>query len=375
MRLVYLSPVPWASFAQRPHKFVEWFHKRTDARVLWIDPYPTRLPELADFKHRPTPSREERQGLSDWISVVRPSALPIEPLPGLSLINKLVWSSTFLQVREFVGGHNALIAVGKPSLLANLLIREHVEIPSLYDAMDEFPAFYSGLSKAGMKKREIELVRKCRDLWVTSTRLKQHWVKMRPDLQLVPNGLEPALFVNVGRDERSETKKVFGYIGTIAKWFDWEWVVELAKARPNDTVRLIGPTYVPVPKSLPTNIELLPPCSHQQAIDAISRFNVGIIPFKDSPLTASVDPIKYYEYRAMGLPVISTDFGEMSLRFEAEGTFISRSLEDIEEQAVRALEHQDALEDVREFINDNSWARRFDRAKLSAENKSVAHSS
>src|SRR6478736_4367402 len=104
MRLVYLSPVPWTSFAQRPHKFVEWFHKRTGAHVLWIDPYPTRLPELADFRSRPAASPEEQQSLREWISVVRPSALPIEPLLGLSLINKLMWKPIFHQVKEFVGG-------------------------------------------------------------------------------------------------------------------------------------------------------------------------------------------------------------------------------------------------------------------------------
>ncbi len=372
MRLVYLSPVPWTSFAQRPHKFVEWFHNRTGAHVLWIDPYPTRLPELADFKHRPAASREEPQDLSEWIRVVRPSALPIEPLPGLSLINRLLWISIFSQVREFVGGHEALIAAGKPSLLANLLIREHSKIPSLYDAMDEFPAFYSGLSKGGMQKREIELVTRCHRLWVTSTRLRQHWGKTRPDVQFVPNGLEPALLVS-GTSESCGERRVFGYVGTIGKWFDWEWVVELAETRPNDTVRLIGPIYGSIPKLLPPNIEFRPPCSHQQAITAMSGFTVGIIPFKDNSLTASVDPIKYYEYRAMGLPVISTDFGEMSLRLVAEGTFISRSLDDIDEQATRALEHRDTAESVCKFIKENSWARRFDGAQLSGENRPVAN--
>jgi glycosyltransferase involved in cell wall biosynthesis len=364
MRLVYLSPVPWASFAQRPQKFVEWFHERTLGQVLWVDPYPTRLPELADFKHRPSSSREKQQSLREWITVIQPSALPIEPLPGLCLINKLMWASIFSQVREFISGHDALIAAGKPSLLANLLIREHSNIPSLYDAMDEFPAFYNGLSKAGMKKREIELVALCSNMWVTSTGLQQRWRKTRPDIQFVPNGLDPALFSNKFKSELRRKGKVFGYIGTIAKWFHWDWVVELANTRPDDTVRLIGPTYGPVPKTLPHNIEFLPPCSHQQAITAMANFDIGIIPFKDDPLTASVDPIKYYEYRAMGLPVISTDFGEMSSRFDANGTFVSHSIEDIEEQITRALRHREMPETAREFIKQNSWAGRFDGAHL-----------
>ena len=45
-----------------------------------------------------------------------------------------------------------------------------------------------------------------------------------------------------------------------------------------------------------------------------AALSAGIIPFKVNRLTAAVDPIKYYEYRAAGLPVISTEFGEMRQR-------------------------------------------------------------
>ena len=96
----------------------------------------------------------------------------------------------------------------------------------------------------------------------------------------------------------------------------------------------------------------------------MANFDVGIIPFKNNPLTASVDPIKFYEYRAMALPVISTDFGEMSLRRGSQGTFISRSLEDIDHLAREALLHRDSAEFAQSFIMENGWPRRFDSASL-----------
>ncbi|MGY5780134.1 hypothetical protein [Rhizobium sp. LEGMi135b] len=369
-RLVYLSPVSWASFAQRPHKFAEWFHSRTGGEVLWIDPYPTRLPRLIDFKRRNAPTTGKPTNLHVWIEAVKPKAVPIEPVPLLSSINTLMWSPIFSQVKHFVEGGDALIAVGKPSLLANLLVSEHPNIPSLYDAMDEFPAFYNGLSKAVMRRRERNLAGKCRYMWVSSTRLHAQWSKLRSDLSFVPNGLEPALYSGRNKVRNNESRKIFGYIGTIAKWFDWEWVIELANARPNDIVRLIGPLFVPAPGSLPANIELLPPCAHEQAINAMASFDVGIIPFKNNPLTASVDPIKFYEYRAMTLPVISTDFGEMSLRRGSQGTFISRSLEDIEHLARDALLHQDSPEFAQTFIRENGWPQRFDSSNLLTNKRS-----
>ncbi len=58
----------------------------------------------------------------------------------------------------------------------------------------------------------------------------------------------------------------------------------------------------------------------------MAEFDVGLIPFKQNALTAAVDPIKYYEYRALALPVISTDFGEMHERGDLPGLSATRRL-------------------------------------------------
>jgi hypothetical protein len=56
VQLIYLSPVPWASFRQRPHEFAEWFHRRLRARVLWVEPYPVRLPRWSDLSRLTAPA-------------------------------------------------------------------------------------------------------------------------------------------------------------------------------------------------------------------------------------------------------------------------------------------------------------------------------
>jgi len=93
-------------------------------------------------------------------------------------------------------------------------------------------------------------------------------------------------------------------------------------------------------------------------------FDIGIIPFKKNELTASVDPIKYYEYRALGLPVISTDFGEMTLRKGEDGTFISSDVLDIEHLVESALRYVPDAESLRQFSVGNAWDTRFDNARI-----------
>lgn len=364
MRLVYLSPVPWVGFAQRPHKFVEWFHRRTGDEVLWVDPYPTRFPLLSDFRR--LRAKEGRQQCSNppWLRVIRPSAMPIEPLPGAGWVNAVLWQRLFNELDAFVSQQGTLLAIGKPSALALAVVSRFRGARSVYDAMDDFPAFYTGLSRWAMRWREAQLVRNVDSVLASSTAIQRRWSLIGVDVQLVHNGLDAELMPEFVRISNANGKKILGYVGTIATWFDWDWVIELARAHPDHVVRLIGPVFSSAPVDLPSNIEMLPPCNHQAALVAMQAFDVGLIPFKKNRLTASVDPIKYYEYRALGLPVVSTDFGEMAFRGGEVGTFLSQGLRDISAVIERALQHSTTIESVQQFRVGNTWEFRFGGAKI-----------
>ena len=358
MRLVYLSPVPWHSFAQRPHKFVEWFWSRTGAEVLWVDPYATRFPSLADFRRSET--RTAGQAIvPPWLTLVRPRSVPVEPLPGSQWINGALWRGVVDEVERFAAKHSIFIGIGKPSVLALKVLERVGSDSSLYDAMDDFPAFYSGISRLAMASREQTLARRVTRIVTSSTALKQRWDAVQQDVRLVHNGFDVRLMPGPRRGVRQKRKRIFGYVGTIGRWFDWDWLCALARARPNDTIRLIGPVYTPPPQRLPKNVELLPPREHTAALQAMLEFDLGFIPFKKNKLTNSVDPIKYYEYRALGLAVLSTSFGEMSLRLNELATFLSLEVSDVGDSVASALEYVPDLEEVLEFRTQNSWEARF----------------
>ena len=332
--------------------------------MLWIDPYPTRFPSFSDF-WKIGENLDNIQSIApSWIKIIRPFGLPIEPIPGSGLINWFMWKSVFEEAEVFSSHGDTLLAIGKPSVLAMVLLRRFVSLISLYDAMDDFPSFYSGISKVGMRLRERQIVDRVGIVLASSTTLKQKLDKVRPDTQLVRNGLDitslPSRMPAKGRVE----KFVFGYLGTMGSWFDWEWLIDFARVRSKDTVRLIGPIFTAVPQMLPNNVEFLPPCSHIDALLAMQRFDAGLIPFIDNELTASVDPIKYYEYKALGLPVISTNFGEMSFRSTENGVFVSSSIEDVESIVARALLYKANDDDTRRFVSENSWEKRFTTAKI-----------
>lgn len=370
IRLVYLSPVPWSSFSQRPHKFVEWFHAQSGGDVVWVEPYPTRLPNIGDFRRLRLGSHEGKsiaqQGEPPaWLKLVRPRALPVEPLPLLAWANVTLWRNALHAIESFAKEGDTFLAIGKPSLLALLLLSKRWFKGSVYDSMDHFSAFYSGVSRFVMSRREAAVVAKAQMVLASSTCLLDQWRLIRNDVSLVRNACDPAV-LPAPRAPLSQhgSRRVFGYIGTIGRWFDWDAVAALARAQPQATVRVIGPVFVPVPAGLPGNVEMLPPCTHEKAMDAVTEFDVGLIPFKRSELTDSVDPIKYYEYRALGIPVISTRFGEMRQREGERGVFLANTADEMAKAAAVALDFRDSPGAAMAFRGEQTWFRRFQQSPV-----------
>ena len=317
MRLIYFSPVLYKSYAQRPHYMVRNLLLSRIDRVLWLEPYPTRLPQLLDF--RLGLGKRDAIQSSEKLETLLVSALPIEPLPGGAFLNQfLKWRNVRKRLRDFAGDGLCMIGVGRPSQLAVWALDNLPHSRSFFDAMDDFPAFYRGLSAMSMTRRELRVAAMVNEIYCSSHALLDKYRKYGTSAQLMLNGYN---MTDLPDPLPPGSRKIIGYIGSIAQWFDWPLVLEIAEALPGVTVRLIGPEFIPRPSKLPANIEIWPECSQSDATQYVRQFAVGLIPFMRSHLTDCVDPIKYYEYRALGVPVWSTEFGEMKMRGERDAVF------------------------------------------------------
>jgi len=336
--------------------------------VLWINPYPTRLPHIRDLA-RSADLHRQGTSLPERLSVLNPHGLPIEPLPGGAWINRqLKWRPVLRQLAEFSETERPIICVGRPSALALDTVQKLAPSWSFYDAMDDFPQFYRGLSKLSMKNRERQISKSVNTIYVSSLRLKNKFIRWGLDVRELPNGYDmkslPAY---------SETRKeavTIGYVGTIGSWFDWDVVFDLARSCPVSEIRLVGPCFSPPARQLPGNVKLLPPCSQREVVDHLQSFTIGLIPFKKTSLTGSVDPIKYYEYKAMGLPIISTMFGEMSHRRGVDGVFFLERDTNLANTVSMALAWKANPDAVEKFRKENDWKTRFDRVGLFQGQKS-----
>ena len=376
-RLVYLSPVPLGSFAQRPHHFVHWFHERFGARVLWIDPGPSRLPRLSDWPRLVRwfqgggPALGPHWQKADWLGHAAPRVLPLEPFAIGRLVNRWLWRDLLRQVDAFVTP-DTLLVMAKPCALSLELGRRYPQLPLVFDAMDSMPGFCTGVSRRWMEQAEAAQAERADRIWASSHALAAHHAHHAHKTTLVLNALTlPASTPGPSQSSDSPLaagrRPVLGYLGVIDHWFDWALLLRLAGQYPEAEVRLVGPVRHAAPRPLPPNVRCLPAVPQHQVYEVLRGFDAGLIPFARDAVTEYVDPVKYYEYRALGLPVLSTRFGEMAHRGLADGVhFLEDLLAPVAPAGTPALQallaERPDPQQAQAFCREHSWANRFEAA-------------
>lgn len=353
-KLLYFSPVPWDSYKQRPHFFIDYFLNK-GYQIIWVDPYPSRLPKLRDFFGRAN-FFNRKTPCPIGVNIIKLTVLPIEPLPWFNRINLFLARKKIQYLRTWLQP-DAVLGIGKPSLIAMELLQSHQGV-SFCDVMDDFPAFHHGMARKHLQIVENKIIQKAQKILVSSTNLEVGFLKKKLFATKIFNAFDNNDIIRLPNEKPSV--HMLGYIGTIAEWFDWDLVIQIAQHFPMLTIQLIGPVYTALPKNLPGNVVLLGPIMHSEVAKYLHQFTLGLIPFKLNQLTKSVDPIKYYEYRAVGLPVISTGFGEMAYRNHEAGVFLIEKT-NFSSVIERALHYVDSIEQVEAFRQSHAWSKRLTR--------------
>ncbi|HSK79683.1 MAG TPA: polysaccharide pyruvyl transferase family protein [Thermoanaerobaculia bacterium] len=187
-------------------------------------------------------------------------------------------------------------------------------------------------------------------------------------VEIVGNGLKPGLEVVREPKPLERGEITVGYFGYLAgAWFDWELIAEAARLRPSWRFYLIGYGGSPEGVRLPDTVHLLGKQPQRDLAAYAANWDVALIPFKPDRLAAGADPIKTYEYLAMGLPVVATGVhppsGGEAFVLRAEG--VDDFLRAIEEAAGR----KEPLEadSRRAFAASCTWDHRLDAVLASIE--------
>ncbi len=228
---------------------------------------------------------------------------------------------------------------------------------SVYDVVEDWPAsrasWYSQRAEQGLIKEA--------DLVIASGRALKDAVEARAwrDVSLVPNAVNARIFAR-GRSyprpgDLPRAEAVYVYAGSMwGDWVAWDWLVALARARPQAAVLLLG-DYRGQCKNPPRNMVFLGHRPQSELPAYFAHCDVGLIPYRADRLTRPANPLKLYEYLAMGKPVVTADLPEVH---ELPGVQVASSVEEFVAAVVRARQLAPSEEQVARFVSENSWKAR-----------------
>jgi glycosyltransferase involved in cell wall biosynthesis len=246
------------------------------------------------------------------------------------------------------------------------------------DAIDVSATFFSHFTT---QKQHEKLVRRSDVVFVTAEALKQATLATARDKEVVvvSNGVDSEFFARNREshqilDYAKKNRRIVGYIGALGSWIDLDLVYNAAKELAEVDFILVGP-FEPNTKTYltnkPKNVHPLGAKKYAQIPSYVNLFDVGIIPFKSGPISDATNPVKLYEYFALGKPVVATRL--RTLEKYADGHLLQTATKTDEfVEAIRFFLTQDSKNwqaSRRQIAQQNSWLSKATTIIRSIESK------
>jgi glycosyltransferase involved in cell wall biosynthesis len=286
-------------------------------RVLWLNSVAARSPDFSstrDLSRVVRKLREFARGpvkVTDDLWVFTPLVVPFPHLAPARWLNARI-------VRATVRALRARLRIGDYQLWTFLpTAAPYVGMPgqvlSVYYCTDEH-ALFSSLDRDRTSAAERELLEKVDLVFATSEPLAERKRAVNPETRVALHGVDHAHFAraldattHVPADVAGLPHPLLGFFGALADWVDFDLIADIARARPDWTVVLIGDEQSDTSAiaGLP-NVHRLGRRRKDELPAYCKAFDVGLIPYRIFDRLPFVNPIKLREYLAAGLPVVST---------------------------------------------------------------------
>ncbi|MBQ4313846.1 MAG: glycosyltransferase [Lentisphaeria bacterium] len=344
MKLLYFSPVNWNHIKQRPHFLAEYFADNS-VEVTYF----SRTPYL-----KPGCGKQEK--INDHLSVCD---IPVFPFAlKLGCVEK--FNNRRLKNLVGQGGYDVIV-LGDPRLVDAVPAESRALL--VYDCMDKNPDFHAGKVRQMIAGKESELCRRAEKIVCSSNKLKEYLLEnysVEPEKVCVVRNAAADDFLSESEEKHSVPATDLLYVGTVDDWFDWQSVTEFAEKFPQKHIRIVGPVMSDLPSELPGNIELYGKVPHPEVARHIKSASLLVMPFKINPLIEAVDPVKLYEYLALGKRVLAPWWSELEyFKTNPHLSFYNGS-KDFSEKASKLLEEPEnhCENPDYDFLSRNNWSTR-----------------
>lgn len=204
-------------------------------------------------------------------------------------------------------------------------------------------------------------------VFCVSKTMRDEMARYNPRAFYVPNAIPSELFIRKKTGPEPDgmagiKRPVIGYTGALSLRIDAGLLRFVAESRPDWNIVLIGTSPdsdVQALFGLP-NVRWLGPMRYEDIHEHISRFDVCILPHAVDSMTDNMNPLKVFEYLALGKPVVSTDVAGVRM-FQGDIEIAGSREEFVDAVETSLAENSPEREEKRiNRVRNHTWTDRID---------------
>lgn len=392
-KILFLSTYEWSDLWRRRQRLAdEWSRQPEVASVLYVNPpVATSVLDLVRGRFEPghlgsersaqldaIAGRPRRVGKKAWTYTGSEKTLPLTRLGAVRALQPLGWFNRAAYVERLrsclrrLPGERLIVYLSHP-LHTFALEAFPGRALACFDWTDDWMHFeqlpladrdaYARLCERA--PRDVDLV------FAVSRTLYQRAATLNESAYWLPNATS---FPTIGADEVVVDDPIaaipgprLGYVGQIGDRIDFELLRQVAEARPDWSIVMIGPVWENRRDEAErvgklSNVHFVGPRPYAALPSLFALFDVCLIPHTVDELTASMDPIKLYDYLGTTKPIVTTPVAGVE-RF-ADAIYVADSAEAYVGRIAQALAERDGslAEKRRRYAAMNTWEARAGEA-------------
>lgn len=252
--------------------------------------------------------------------LVMPPVLPVDFINNESLFKKFFGFNTFVYKNQLnkVLKKNKLekpiiIAAYNPMYGLPMLgqLNEYLSIYYCYDGID------TQRHKSRIFDIEKQFCEQVDGIITTSEYLNFQKKQLNKKSYVVKNGVDFSLFKPFAKTSVSskENRKKVGYIGTLDFRFDIDIMEYVIKELPEVIFEFTGYLLnheIVDRLSIYSNVYFFGSVKPEEVPQLLSKYDLGIIPYKMDEVNKNIYPLKINEYLAVGVPVVMSAFANLT---------------------------------------------------------------
>ena len=375
--ILCLSPRVWDSLWRSTQQIMSRLAK--NYRILFIEPgrNPDRssLSEMRRNWINLFSLDTAYQAMENVIAIPSPPRLPYmrQRLPRSALqvstpvmarINMQAKVRRVHQVMEAFGVETPILWLH--GLFDPAMVGKFNEKLACYFVYDETPDFvHNARISEFLRKQDYQMSARVDVVFASSRSQWERRNSVNPNTYFVPNGVDFDMFnrpltshLPLPPDIAPLPRPTIGYAGWMGYQMDTELLCLVARAYPDCSLVLVGPSDLPDSndlgqlQSLP-NVFFLGRKDRQELPNYLQAFDVALMPYLLKGHVLSIYPLKLHEYLAAGRAVVSTDLPE---------------LQPYGDQVRIAQTHDEFIDHIRDALGDDTPQAIEARVAVAREN-------